>query len=102
MTTDDAIPSDDDLPAFDNPKVQLIFEILCDDTPPPNPEHRVWTSAPGQGRGSGKAHRLTLNLGAPPTLSPQHCHGQSRHANCTPGMFVFFSDKLPVSRSTPL
>lgn len=43
MTTADTIPPDEDLPPFDDPKVQLVFEILCDDTPPPNPEHR-WES----------------------------------------------------------
>jgi hypothetical protein len=32
MTTDDTIPSDEDLPPFDDPKVQLIFEILCDES----------------------------------------------------------------------
>jgi hypothetical protein len=43
MATQDTIASDHDLPPFDDPKVQLVFEILCDDTPPPNPEHR-WES----------------------------------------------------------
>ena len=43
MATADTIPSDEDLPPFDDPKVQLVFEMLCDDTPPPNPEHR-WES----------------------------------------------------------
>jgi hypothetical protein len=43
MPTADTIPRDEDLPPFDAPKVQLVFEILCDDTPPPDPEHR-WES----------------------------------------------------------
>jgi hypothetical protein len=43
MPTQDTFPHDYDLPPFDDPKVQLVFEILCDDTPPPNPEHR-WES----------------------------------------------------------
>lgn len=43
MATQDTIPNDDDLPPFHDAKVQLVFDILCDDTPPPNPEHR-WES----------------------------------------------------------
>ena len=43
MTDADTTPRDDDLPPFDDPKVQLVFDILCDDTPPPDPEHR-WES----------------------------------------------------------
>jgi hypothetical protein len=43
MESADRFPCDDDLPSFDDPRVQVVFEILCDDTPPPNPEHR-WES----------------------------------------------------------
>jgi hypothetical protein len=43
MATAHPTSRDGDLPSFDNPKVQLVFEILCDDELPPNPEHR-WES----------------------------------------------------------
>ena len=43
MATANPTSRDGDLPSFDNPKVRLVFEILCDDELPPNPEHR-WES----------------------------------------------------------
>ena len=43
MATAKPTSRDGDLPSFDDPKVRLVFEILCDDELPPNPEHR-WES----------------------------------------------------------
>ena len=43
MATANDLPVEEHLPSFDDPKVRLVFDILCDDTLPPNPEHR-WES----------------------------------------------------------